>query len=1036
MRIREIFIDGFGVFHDRCIVIGRGDRSGNQGVVLFTGANEAGKTTLMSFIRGALFGFEGETSRDFYAPERGGRHGGSLEVEMLDGRVDRIVRYAERGQSRQPAAAVGNMSKALYSNVFAFGLAELAVLSSLGSDEVRSRIYSAGAGLGTRSLPEARKKLESKCDSLYKPRGRTPLINAALAEADQLDRRISDLARDPLEHARLIHAIEQGEAAYDEVQASLREARAAEQWYASLESTRLVWERLCQATAAQGRLGPEDPSSSKLLGQAGAIRELELKLDAYLSVAASIPALRAEADAMRADHRRLLGELGTGWDESAAAAFDTSPGVDETVRQWRKNRDALASAVERAQEVLSAREQAAQVAMRQHDRLVEELGRNRRPDYPDRAAIESRIERIGRCQSLLLSVAGAASRAEAAGERSCDLSREAAERAEAAAQARSFAQVWLAPTLIGVGSILASVHRPAWAALLLMAVGAVAATVVARNAVRRAGTADSVAKASQERAKQAREHEEQLAAAHRRASEELEAAKAELGQTEKEDRGGADSGKADKEHRGGADSGKSDEVALAALIERARQDLVDWDALARMARDLEEAEKEHKRAEKDRDAAREALAKARMALEADLYEWRRWLGARGIDPDFSHDGALQTIELIRKAKDARERLAQAERRVETARDRAREYEEAVDMVLAALGMSSGSGAQPDAEAEPGGEAGRGGRAEQGNGARRGGEDEPGSEAGRHGEAEEGRIRKALGHGSHQAAVDGLVRLSAEAQDLVEQRRRLAEQVEDLKAQFDSVFPATDRARARADHSSHTAAEIRAELEGVHRRAEACEAKAGELDRELGSLAQSRAILENRDELARVGAERAGVQGELGALVREWAAYCVCLDLVNSACEKYERERQPQVLQDASAALCRMTGGRWPRVIARVAGLESLDVAASNGRVHSHTRLSCGTEQQLYLAVRCGLVREYCAHAEPMPVMVDDALVNFDPVRQGAAARVLAELSDICQVLVFTCHPHTAEHFRQTGLVAAEFALESIVGPGPMAAGTV
>ena len=61
MRIRQIYLDGFGVFHDRRIVIGRGD-DGNQGVVLFTGANEAGKTTLMSFIRGILFGFEGERS--------------------------------------------------------------------------------------------------------------------------------------------------------------------------------------------------------------------------------------------------------------------------------------------------------------------------------------------------------------------------------------------------------------------------------------------------------------------------------------------------------------------------------------------------------------------------------------------------------------------------------------------------------------------------------------------------------------------------------------------------------------------------------------------------------------------------------------------------------------------------------------------------------------------------------------------------------------------------------------------------------------
>ena len=82
MRIREVYLDGFGVFHDRRIVIGRGN-DGNQGVVLFTGANETGKTTLMTFIRGILFGFEGETSRNFYAPGRGGRHGGNLEVETL-----------------------------------------------------------------------------------------------------------------------------------------------------------------------------------------------------------------------------------------------------------------------------------------------------------------------------------------------------------------------------------------------------------------------------------------------------------------------------------------------------------------------------------------------------------------------------------------------------------------------------------------------------------------------------------------------------------------------------------------------------------------------------------------------------------------------------------------------------------------------------------------------------------------------------------------------------------------------------------------
>jgi len=76
-----------------------------------------------------------------------------------------------------------------------------------------------------------------------------------------------------------------------------------------------------------------------------------------------------------------------------------------------------------------------------------------------------------------------------------------------------------------------------------------------------------------------------------------------------------------------------------------------------------------------------------------------------------------------------------------------------------------------------------------------------------------------------------------------------------------------------------------------------------------------------------------------------------------------------------------------------------------------------------LAVRCGLAREYCSHAQSMPVMIDEALVNFDPERAEAAARVLADLADVTQILVFTCHPYMAECFRSTGRVTAQFELD-------------
>ena len=51
MRLLELHIDGFGKFHDRTI-------SFNDGINIIYGKNEAGKSTLHTFIRGILFGIE------------------------------------------------------------------------------------------------------------------------------------------------------------------------------------------------------------------------------------------------------------------------------------------------------------------------------------------------------------------------------------------------------------------------------------------------------------------------------------------------------------------------------------------------------------------------------------------------------------------------------------------------------------------------------------------------------------------------------------------------------------------------------------------------------------------------------------------------------------------------------------------------------------------------------------------------------------------------------------------------------------------
>jgi uncharacterized protein YhaN len=71
-------------------------------------------------------------------------------------------------------------------------------------------------------------------------------------------------------------------------------------------------------------------------------------------------------------------------------------------------------------------------------------------------------------------------------------------------------------------------------------------------------------------------------------------------------------------------------------------------------------------------------------------------------------------------------------------------------------------------------------------------------------------------------------------------------------------------------------------------------------------------------------------------------------------------------------------------------------------------LSRGTSEQLYLALRFGLIEEFARHGEPLPVVMDDILVNFDADRAARAASAIRDLASRHQVLYFTCHRWTAE----------------------------
>jgi len=81
----------------------------------------------------------------------------------------------------------------------------------------------------------------------------------------------------------------------------------------------------------------------------------------------------------------------------------------------------------------------------------------------------------------------------------------------------------------------------------------------------------------------------------------------------------------------------------------------------------------------------------------------------------------------------------------------------------------------------------------------------------------------------------------------------------------------------------------------------------------------------------------------------------------------------------------------------------------NGKLKTLNQLSTDTREQLYLAIRLAYVQQYCLESKPLPLILNDILVNFDEHR---AKNTLHVLFDHIQVLFLTFHEHMAELVRK------------------------
>jgi uncharacterized protein YhaN len=179
--------------------------------------------------------------------------------------------------------------------------------------------------------------------------------------------------------------------------------------------------------------------------------------------------------------------------------------------------------------------------------------------------------------------------------------------------------------------------------------------------------------------------------------------------------------------------------------------------------------------------------------------------------------------------------------------------------------------------------------------------------------------------------------------------------------------------------------------------------------ERGSVDTLLQQLSDEKEASALRVQRNILLEKLHEAAREWSKLRLAEELLHRARLKFEKERQPGVIQHAQKFFTIVTNQRYERLYAPI-GEQTITVIDKTGGEKYPSDLSRGTCEQLYLALRFGLIREFGEHAESLPVIVDEILVNFDPARAQRAVQAFADLSQTNQVLVFTCHPSMMETF--------------------------
>jgi uncharacterized protein YhaN len=1015
MRIKKIEIDGFGVWNGLQL-----DELADQTTVVY-GCNEAGKTTLMQFIRAVIYGFTPERRKRYLPPVHGGAPGGrlrlanefgSFQVHRYDSPDDppenlgRVEIIDDRDEPRDPAhleVLLADIDEPTYSNVFAVGLKEIQELGSLDDTAAADYLYRLTSGLDRVSLVDVireveaarqrllaandstlsqiphltlrRDKLKSQIDTLSQ---NTKRWNELLAQRSRLTAEADQLSNETaqIESASgLLRAALDVEGPWNlrsDVRRQLeilKNVRALPE--RSLERLDSLNQRLATGQKRLKKLGARRESlkndlsslevNKVLLSHAGRIESLHDQSQWIIGLENQVTKLREEVKKLDGDIEAAV----TGYRSSSSSSLDELPRETMTVLKRpaqvvREESEKLDKAKQEADEA----KRAFDLATQQYDQVsrskrlsdlgqaIQEAG-TKVSLLRKRIQIEERLDQLTRRrQELEVDTS--------------DIGTYEESPLRITALVGLFFSLGVMFILIGTIGSWYNFVSSGWM-YSMFGCFVVGGTVLGKLLLEK-------------------NSDEQVNDGFRQ----LEQLRMQLTDVKRE------RDELDAELPGSTGS-------LDARLREAEIELRDLERLIPVRTEREQAEQRHQAAQRNLTAAQEAVKEAR-------HRWKNALRSIGLPEDFAPPKVKQVVksneqvlELRRRRDSRKDELDERERELLLVNNRLQQILDDVRITC----ISD----QPVARVR---ELIQAVAKEKETLNLRDDVDKRLRKLARSRDKVIASLRKAS-RGRHalltlagvenekafrQAAADW-----ARVADLKRQEAELSLRIQTTLAggrfnekDVTEVFETEGRdVKVRWDQRQAQLAEIRSRLAQIHERR-------GAAAHEMQSLANDR-------QMGQAALELGAVEVQLESAIRRWKILTIVSRLLEVVRKRYETDRQPETLREASQYLVRLTDGHYRRVWMPL-DRRGLLIENDQGESLSLDVLSRGTREAVFIGLRLALVGSFSRRGATVPLVLDDVLVNFDTARVRCAAEVLCDFArQGHQVIMFTCHEHITDIFE-------------------------